>query len=415
MAQSYRTLTIGESLGYQGGLEQFVFQVASVLKDRGHRHWLLYERTTGTDEESYGRVFEETALIPPGGDVAFYRKFLDELCARWKPDVALLHKTRNTAFMEALVERVPTITINQDHFIYCLREVRYFPVNRAICTLPLSWKCLAYGCFVGRPLRHGFIPKFQSLSARRKMLNAQRRAHRAMVLSEHMKSELVLNGFSPDKIDVVPGFTRIPEKEFPPVSDESNTILFLGQVIRSKGLDFLLRALKILKRPARLKVIGKGSALEANKALAEELGITDRVDFLGWVPHEALDKYFEEAAAVVVPSVWAEPFCLVGIESMARSRPVVAFKVGGIPQWLEDGKTGLLAREISPEALAESIDRLLGDRSLARKIGAYGRKRAIEEFSPQVAGERIESVIIKTITRNRGLSPITESERSEDS
>lgn len=397
MPQSYKTLTIGESLGFLGGLEQFVFQVAGVLKDRGHRHWLLYERTTATDEAQYKTVFEDTAPIPPTGNVDFYRKFLDDLCAKWKPDVALLHKTRNTAFLEALVERVPTITINQDHYIYCLRETRYFPVSRAICTLPLSWKCVAYGCFIGRPLRHGFIPKFQSLSARRKMLNAQRRAHRAIVLSEHMKSELVLNGFDSARVDVIPGFTRVPEKEFPPVSDASNVILFVGQVIRSKGLDLLLRAMKTLKHPARLKVIGKGSALDANKALAAELGLNDKVDFLGWVPHESLDKYFEEAAVVAVPSVWAEPFCLVGIESMARSRPVVAFKVGGIPQWLEDGKTGLFAREISAEALAESIDTLLRDRNLARHIGAYGRKRAIEEFSPEVAGEKLENAISKAV------------------
>jgi glycosyltransferase involved in cell wall biosynthesis len=397
MTQSFRTLTIGESLGFLGGLEQYVFQVAGVLKDRGHKHWLLYERTTGNGEENYKSVFEDTAPIPPNGNLDFYREFISDICAKWRPDVALLHKTRNTPFLEALVERVPTITINQDHFIYCLRETRYFPVNRAICTLPLSWRCVAYGCFVGRPLRHGFIPKFQSLSARRRMLNAQRRAHRAMVLSEHMKSELVLNGFSPDRIDVVPGFTQVPQKEFSPVSDDSNVILFVGQVIRSKGLDLLLKAMKILKHPAHLKVIGKGSALGANKALAGELGINDRVDFLGWVLHEALDRYFEEAAVVAVPSVWAEPFCLVGIEAMARSRPVVAFKVGGIPQWLEDGKTGLLARDVSPGALAESIDTLLGDRDLAREMGAYGRKRAMEEFSPEVAGERLEKAVAKTV------------------
>ena len=397
MTQSFRTLTIGESLGFLGGLEQYVFQVAGVLKDRGHKHWLLYERTTGNGEENYKSVFEDTAPIPPNGNLDFYREFISDICAKWRPDVALLHKTRNTPFLEALVERVPTITINQDHFIYCLRETRYFPVNRAICTLPLSWRCVAYGCFVGRPLRHGFIPKFQSLSARRRMLNAQRRAHRAMVLSEHMKSELVLNGFSPDRIDVVPGFTQVPQKEFSPVSDDSNVILFVGQVIRSKGLDLLLKAMKILKHPAHLKVIGKGSALGANKTLAGELGINDRVDFLGWVLHEALDRYFEEAAVVAVPSVWAEPFCLVGIEAMARSRPVVAFKVGGIPQWLEDGKTGLLARDVSPGALAESIDTLLGDRDLAREMGAYGRKRAMEEFSPEVAGERLEKAVAKTV------------------
>jgi len=212
-----------------------------------------------------------------------------------------------------------------------------------------------------------------------------------------MKSELVLNGFDPDRIDVIPGHTSVPEREFPPVSEEGDDILFVGQVIRSKGLDMLVKAMTLLKNPAHLKVVGVGSALEANKGLANTLDISDKVEFLGWVPHHELDKYFEKAALVVVPSVWAEPFCLVGIEAMARSRPVVAFDVGGISQWLEDGKCGYLVREITPRALAARIDELLGDRDLARQMGAYGRKRTIEEFSPGVAGDRLEQTIIRTI------------------
>ncbi|RKY28891.1 MAG: hypothetical protein DRP79_01815 [Planctomycetota bacterium] len=399
MAKSFTTITIGESLGFKGGLEQFVFQVASVLKERGHRHVLLYERTTGTDEDRYKTVFEDSAHIPDGGGVDDYRKFLDEICERWRPDVALLHKSRNCRFLEALVARMPTIALIQDHFLYCLRETRYFPVSRKICTRPLSWKCLALGCFMGRPLRYGCLPTFYSLKERRSLLDVHRRMHRVVVLSNHMKSELVLNRFDPDRIDVIPGHTQIPAREFPPVSDDSDIVLFVGQVIRSKGLDMLVKAMTLLRNHARLRVIGVGSALEANKKLANTLDINDRVEFLGWVPHHEIDKHFEDAVLVVVPSVWAEPFCLVGIEAMARSRPVVAFDVGGISQWLEDGKCGYLVREITPEALAARIDEVLGNRDLAREMGAYGRKRAAEEFSPGVAGDRLEQTIIRTINQ----------------
>ncbi len=401
MGKSYTTVTIGESQGFMGGLEQFVFQVASILKDRGHRHFLIYERTTGTDEDRYKTVFEDTMPVPVSGSADDYRKFLDEICGKWQPDIALLHKSRNPQFLEALVERMPTIALIQDHFLYCLRETRYFPVSRKICTLPLSWKCLALGCFAGRPLRCGCLPTFYSLKERRSLLDVHRRMHRVVVLSNHMKSELVLNDFDPDRIDVIPGHTHVPEAEFPPLSDDGDDILFVGQVIRSKGLDMLVKAMTLLKNPAHLKVVGVGSALEANKGLANTLGISDKVEFLGWVPHHELDSYFEKAALVVVPSVWAEPFCLVGIEAMARSRPVVAFDVGGISQWLEDGKCGYLVREITPEALAARIDELLGDRDLARGMGAYGRKRAIEEFSPGVAGDRLEQTIIRTINQSK--------------
>ena len=84
-----------------------------------------------------------------------------------------------------------------------------------------------------------------------------------------------------------------------------------------------------------------------------------------------------------MPSRWAEPFGLVGLEAMAHARPVVAFAVGGIPGWLQDGQTGFLAQPEDVHDLAKQINRLLTDPDLSEKLGRQGRARVPCEFSPE--------------------------------
>ena len=92
---------------------------------------------------------------------------------------------------------------------------------------------------------------------------------------------------------------------------------------------------------------------------------------------------YQKASVVVVPSIYPEPFGLVGLEAMAHSRPVVAFRVGGISSWLKDGKNGFLAKPADFVSLGEKIDLLLRDRKLAKKMGAFGHQLLTKEYDPE--------------------------------
>jgi glycosyltransferase involved in cell wall biosynthesis len=84
---------------------------------------------------------------------------------------------------------------------------------------------------------------------------------------------------------------------------------------------------------------------------------------------------------VVVPSLWPEPFGLVGPEAMAHGLPVIASRVGGIPEWLADGEVGFLFEPGDVQGLADRINRLLFDRALARRLGQQARARAGSRFT----------------------------------
>jgi glycosyltransferase involved in cell wall biosynthesis len=126
-------------------------------------------------------------------------------------------------------------------------------------------------------------------------------------------------------------------------------------------------------------ISGSGFELPRLRLLADRLGLASRVEFKGDFPRAA--ELYPEASLVVLPSLWAEPFGLVGPEAMAHGIPVVASRVGGVPEWLTDGETGFLVEPKDVDALAARINTLLGDPSLAERLGRNAREEAARRFT----------------------------------
>ena len=122
------------------------------------------------------------------------------------------------------------------------------------------------------------------------------------------------------------------------------------------------------------------------RATVARLGLDDVVSFLGRVAPVA--PVFERAEVVVVPSL-GEGFGMVALEAMERGRPVIASAVGGLPEIVDDGVTGLLVPPGDADALGAAIRELAGDRARAAAMGAVGRARALEQFSQERCTDRI--------------------------
>jgi glycosyltransferase involved in cell wall biosynthesis len=173
--------------------------------------------------------------------------------------------------------------------------------------------------------------------------------------------------------------------------DGTVRLLFLGRLEPLKGVPRLLDALPLvshaLARRVQLTVAGDGAdrgALEQHARLVEARDSRVHVTFTGWLDAGRRGAVLADTDALVVPSLWPEPFGLVGLEAAAAGVPAVAFATGGIPDWLRDGQTGCLAEAAGarPEALAGAVVRCVGDRgvlaTLAAHASAFARESTID-------------------------------------
>ena len=167
-----------------------------------------------------------------------------------------------------------------------------------------------------------------------------------------------------------------------PVKD----ILFVGRLVRRKGLEYLLRAVPLCDQvPVHLHVVGDGDRATEWKAEARTLGLNGRVTFHGTVSNEELERQYANADVFVLPAIVdergdTEGLGVVLVEALGFRTPVVASNVGGIPDVIVDNQTGLLVPEKDPAALAAAIQRLLRQPELAAELSGRGLRHARDYF-----------------------------------
>lgn len=190
------------------------------------------------------------------------------------------------------------------------------------------------------------------------------------------------------------------------LATDEPVVLFVGRIEPLKGIEVLIRAAAQLEGRFRLLVVGGDGKDRERKAglqaLAEEMGIAGKVTFLDAVPHHDLPLYYNAADICVVPSYY-ESFGLVAIEAMACGVPVVASRVGGLKETVQDGRTGYLVPWRCPEPFAERLDLLLSNEPLRRSLGREARAAA-ERFRWSEVAARVEDVYHDLVSQYRGVA-----------
>jgi len=207
-----------------------------------------------------------------------------------------------------------------------------------------------------------------------------RRAYAVVAASRALADEARALGAR--DVRVIPSGVEIPERVGEP--DDPPHILYAGRLAPEKGVEELAEAARGLP----LVVVGDGL-------------LRDRLpQAVGFVPPSELGAWFERAAVVVVPSR-REGYGVVAREALAYGRPVVATRVGGLPEAVEDGVTGLLVPPNDPAALRAALTRLLGDKELRERLGAAARERARTQFSHEAAAAALVELYREASERRR--------------
>jgi glycosyltransferase involved in cell wall biosynthesis len=344
-----------ESIDTDGGVETYLLSVIAELRARGHELALVHHRPS-----TVRTLLRQSAHVTIGLQDRGVEQALSELAA-WRPDVCYSHNMGPLDVERALMRKWPVVKMLHGFFGTCVSGLKMhaFPSPTA-CHRTFSVACLALyvprrcgqlspsamiGGYRWASDQHALLPKYKAV----------------VVASRFMGGEVARHGVASAAIQVLPLFSTMTGH--PPVGDaESDTVLFAGRMTSLKGGHVLVeaasRAARMRKRPVRLLMAGDGPQRAEWQTLAASRGVP--AEFTGWVGNDDRARVYGRAMAVAVPSLWPEPFGLIGLDAASLGRPAVAFDVGGIGEWLQDGRNGSLVPPAEGEhGLARAIASLL--------------------------------------------------------
>ena len=378
MTAGRRILVAAGHSGREGGAEAHVLSSAEVLADAGFEVTLVVGSESyvdGSMADGAGKI--EVRILEGFGKARVEEDrrsaFLD-LLADVRPSVVHFHDDFDPR-LPPEARRTSPVAWSMHNFAGCTSGYKYFRRAGDECGRPHGPGCVPHLLFHGCAHRRNPRPipeMYRRTTARMRSLRA---VDVAVAHSRFIAQHLRTNGL--ERVHLVPLF--LPEAAHPAPPPAEPRVLFVGRVTPAKGLDVLIRAVALLDMP--LDVCGEGWGLARARKLAGKLDVEDRITFHGRVPPSEISDHYARSSIVAVPSLWPEPFGLVGLEAMARGRPVVASATGGIPEWLGDGETGLLVPAGDPEAMAGAVAELVRDPARCERMGRGGADRVRGEFS----------------------------------
>jgi len=344
-----RVLQVASSLYEWGGIERYVVYLATGLTERGHQVEItcppgspISERVPGTHALTMRRKLDLR------GFAAYLRLFranrYDVVHGHFSPDFTL------PAYAARMTRQPLTV------------------MTRHLAT-------------------HWSQPKARAYS---------RLWNRIIPVSHAVERRLAENGVPPGQMVVAKAGSPAPTlksaradvRDDLMIADHQFALGSFGRLVPEKGVEVLLGALPELSG-VRVCVFGSGPSEIALKQLADERKLQPRVTFHGQVADVA--DAMASMDAVVIPSTWEEPFPYAALEAMALGRPIIASRIGGLPEVVQEGVTGTLFNPGDSADLAGAIGRLMADRQAAEAMGRRGRELHRAEYTVERMAERIEA------------------------
>jgi glycosyltransferase involved in cell wall biosynthesis len=391
-----RIAVVHRAWSKSGGAESYLDLVLPALGARGHQLAFLSQEGGG---EAAGEI--SLPAHSPRWSIAQLgeRTVLNHLRV-WRPDLLFVNWSLDAALEASLLRLAPAVLFAHAYWGACISGYkRWANAGFAQCQRRLGWPCLLHyyphRCGGLNPLRMARDFALQRRRARR--MGGYRTL---LVASQYVREEYIRQGLDPALIRCIylpvrdGGEAGSIEKD---CAQGELRLLFAGRMTALKGGAMLLSALsQVVQRLGRsllLTLVGDGPERARWQAQAKQVEAAlpqVRIHFAGWAGGAELTRWFEHSHLLIVPSLWPEPFGLIGPEAGLQGLPAVAFAVGGIPEWLQDGVNGALApaSQLNSDNLAEAIARCLRDPAQYARLRmgaqAQARRFALERHLQQL-------------------------------
>jgi len=262
------------------------------------------------------------------------------------------------------------------------------------------------GCVNGFFLNHGepcqrcmhgnFLPALQTacwheshlqsgimgaIMMRARSMNLFQRIHHWIAISEAQKKVHVEMGVPAENITVIHHFYE--SSTLPPSYPERGDVIFVGRLSQEKGVDRLLLAWEKIHECGRnLRIVGDGPQRGRLEAMVKDRSLKN-VQFTGFLDQEAMKPIWENAACSIIPSIWMEPFGMVVLEAWAKERPVIAHRIGALPELIDEGVNGCLVAPDSPQEMADAILSIIQNPSQSAEMGRMGFAKLQSDFTKE--------------------------------
>jgi glycosyltransferase involved in cell wall biosynthesis len=366
-----RILIVTHQLAKVGGIETYLDALATELAHRGHGVAVACETATGDSRESI--------RIPPGAPCwCALGLGVGEVLSRatgWNPELVFTHGLGDVEFEHALCRLAPALFFAHGYLGTCIAGEKSFKLPTVSpCHRLFGWQCLVQYY----PRRCGGLSPltmWRDYNSQSKRLEFLRDYAGILTASDYIRGEYISHGLRPERVHCVPlpavgDYPVTPAPVHSLGSGGELHLLFAGRMTSVKGgtllLDALHRVVATLRRPLRVTFAGDGPQRSCwqSEAHAIQSALSHvTVNFVGWCSAEELGRLAMQVDLLVVPSLWPEPFGMVGPELGRFGVPAVAFDIGGISEWLFHGVNGYLAPadSLSSDALAGAIIECLRD------------------------------------------------------
>lgn len=379
---------------YRGGEAQTVFREKALLEKRGHSV-VLYTRD---NREISDCSLLRKSLLFFNAFFSFktYRDLKDII--KQKPSMAHVHNVfpliSPSVYYLLKRHNIPIVQTLHNYRFICPNGL-FVNNKREVCE-----KC-AKGNFIyaviGRCYRKSYIQSFILAFTIRihRLIGTFKKIDVYVSPSHFLRNKMLNAGFPEKKILVKPHF--VDTKVLVPSDSHENYAVFMGRVEKEKGISNLIDAFKQISE-IKLKIIGSGSYVHECKNLIKQNGLS-HIEYSGFMGTSKRFEILKKALFMVFPSESCENFPYVLIESLALGVPVIASRIGGIPEVIDGGKTGLFFQPGDVKGLIERILTLTSNRDLLLRTRAKSREIATQKYSEELGYKNLMTIYNKSLSK----------------
>ena len=402
-----KILLVNNHFSNSGGAELYTLNLGNLLQKNGHEVFYFATDKKPYFEENYkyAEYFPEYIEYQDLSNIQlikkafapFYNKEAEEkmelMLERIRPDIVhincIFFKLTPSILKPCYKRNIPVIITTHGPQLIC-PSVKMMYKSELFCKDKL--------CIYGNPMYciinkccDGSLIKSTGLAAEfiyRRIHGLYNKISHYISPSQVLANLTIESGVDKNKVTCINNFVKDELFEIIPTYNKGDYFLFVGRLSREKGVSELLEAMTRLPKEIKLKIAGIGPEGNELKKMKKELALSN-VEFLGFMVGEELELLYKNCIATILPCNWFENFPTSVIESFVYAKPVIGTRIGGIPEMVEDYKTGLTFELKNIEEMAAKIKEIYDNDELTLEMGKNAREKAENKYSPNLYYEKL--------------------------